>query len=991
MKNHDHHPKIIHWIIVLFLVLANTHLYSRQKAITGTVKDTRGVSLPGVTVSEKDGTNATVTDLNGKFSLTLNTARGSLVFTFLGFKKLELPVTGENDLQVVLEEDAVGLQEVVVVGYGTQRKGDVTSAVASIKSENFTAGAVRDASEAIRGKVAGVSISSGSGDPSAGSNISLRGIASLQGGTTPLILINGIPGSFNTIAPEEIESIDILKDASAAAIYGTRGANGVILITTKTAGRDAPTTLTYSGYASRSSFAARADFFNAGEMKQLLADGKRFPYADEGYNTNWLDEISRDGYMQNHNVNMKGGSRTSNYVANLNYNKQDGVFNKSYNEELKASLDIYHYMFNDRLKLNFNIVKGLQNLGALGDGASFNSTIYRQALIRNPTDRLKNDADKWIETSRFQYYNPVAMIEETDGVIENEWTRLTANAGVDIIKGWNANLMVATHRNTQFRGYSESKQHFSNTLNGRNGFASRGDADSKTDYLEMTTKYTTDFSKHRFTVLGGYSYQYNLNEGGWANNYDFPTDSYSYDNLGAGKALLDGRAGMDSYKNDNRLIGFFGRLNYGYDNRYNLLASVRREGSSKFGDNNKWGTFPSVSAGWTINNESFMSRATSIDLLKLRAGFGITGITPADSYLSKTRLSYQGYFYNNGEWVQGLVPASNPNPDLRWEKSREVNIGLDFSFFSSRINGSIDVYDKKTSDMLWNYNVPTPPYLYSTILANVGEMSNKGVEILLNTSPVKTKFFQWTSSMTFSHNKNKLLSLSNDLFEIDGNFINVGDTGDPISFSTHRLEVGKPIGNFWGLKSVDITDAGKWVIETTDGTRKTLDATMYNDPNKQYLGNGIPGYYAGWTNTVNYKNFDLSLVLTGAFDFQILNFQRMFYENPTINYNMLTSAFDNVYGKTPLNYSQTFVSYYIEDGDYLKVDNITLGYNVRLTNLKYIKALRFYTSGANLGYITGYKGLDPEITRNDVLSSGNDSRDKYPSIRTFTFGINATF
>jgi len=506
-------------------------------------------------------------------------------------------------------------------------------------------------------------------------------------------------------------------------------------------------------------------------------------------------------------------------------------------------------------------------------------------------------------------------------------------------------------------------------------------------------------------VWGGYSVEFNLNDSVNAYNYDFPTDAYSYNNLGAGAALLRGKAAMGSGKSDNKLIGFFGRVSYNFADRFNLLASMRHEGSSKFGANYKWVNFPSVSAGWTISNESFMKGQSLFNNLKLRAGYGITGVIPSESYASLTLLNYEGNFFSDGKWVKGLVPASNPNPDLRWEKSKELNIGLDFSLLKNRLSGTIDVYKKNTSDLLWDYNVPQPPYLFGTILANVGEMSNKGIELALTGTAVKSKDFEWTSSLTLSHNENKLISLANDFYEIDGNFINTGGTGDPISFATHRLEPGRSFGNFWGLKSVDVTHKGDefgtdgsaakpegvWVIETPEGERKVLNTTMYTDEYKQYLGNGIPKINAGWTNSFRYKNIDLSLVFNGAFGFQILNFQRMFYENPNINYNMLRSAFDNVYGKAPLHYNQTYVSYYIENGDYVKLDNVTLGYNFDVKRFNFVKSLRVYATGQNLFCITGYKGLDPEIERGDIHSLGDDSRDKYPSIRIFTFGLNVTF
>ncbi|MEL1253563.1 TonB-dependent receptor [Flavobacterium sp. DGU38] len=974
-------------ILFLFVVFS---AFSQQK-YSGKITDVNNLPLPGVSVLEKNTTNAVTTDFDGNFEITTKGNDVILVFSYVGLKTKELKPDGKT-LNVILESDLNELTEVVVVGYGTQKKERVTSAIASIKEKDFTRGDIRDASDLIRGKVAGLTITNGSGDPSASSNISLRGVSTLKGGTGPLILINGVPGGIDTVSPNDIASIDVLKDASAAAIYGTRGANGVILITTKTVNKDIPSTITYSTFASISNFANKAKFLDAGQQRNLRSQGFSIPFKDGGASTDWLDEISGSGFTQNHNLAFKGGNAKTNYIVNLNYVDQSGVFTNTFNKEYRFSFDVNHSMFNDKLKVNLSLLNGTRDMG-LEEGIV--GYAYRQAMIRNPTAPVYNADGTYDEgntdSGKFQYYNPVGIINETTQDRNETWQRFTANLTLDLLPGWDAGAMFAINKNTGLNGYSESKQHYSNTINKLNGVARRDTGTTDNDYMELTTKYHKKLDKHEFTVLGGYSYQYSVNEGFSASNYDFPTDSFSYNNLGAGNALSDGKAGMGSYKNDNKLIGFFGRINYDFNDKYDLLFSIRREGSSKFGDNYKWGNFPAVSAGWSINKESFLKEVAAVNNLKLRAGYGVTGVIPRDSYMSKTLYNYSGYFFDDGKWVKGLVPVSNPNPDLRWEKTTEINIGLDFAFLNNRISGSFDVYNKKTSDMLWDYAVPTPPYLYSSITANVGKMENKGFELLLNIVPVKTENFVWNSSMTFSHNKNKLTSLSNDLFQIEGDYLNWGNTGDPISFSTHRLEVGQSIGNFWGLKSVDITSDGKWIVELPDGTRQTLTTSMYNDNNKQYLGNGIPQYYGGWTNTFSYKKFDLSMVLTGAFDFEILNTQRMFYENPTIAYNMLDTAYDKVYGKSVLNYNQTYVSYYIEKGDYVKVDNITLSYNFDVKPFKVINAMRLYVSGNNLATFTKYKGLDPEIKREDPLSQGMDNRDKYPSTRSFTLGLNVTF
>jgi len=975
--------------------------------IKGRVIDEKGEGLIGVSVLEKGTSNGTISSADGSFTLKVKGQKSVLVFSYIGNKTQEIVVGDNTTIKVTLHEDSKLVDEVVVIGYGTQRKGDVTSAISSVKSENFTKGFIRDAADLVKGKIAGLTITNGSGDPSSQATIKLRGVNSLMSTASPLVLINGIPGNMSSVAPEDIESIDVLKDGSAAAIYGTRGSKGVIIITTKAGKRNMKPEVTYSAYVAASSFGKKADFLNGDDIRTLLKAGTKLPFSDEGASTDWLSEITHTAFSQNHSVSLKGGQDNSNYSANISYVDKNGAFITTNNKQLKASFDINQYFLNDKVKINFNIVKGQEKSNVVGGNSSFNPNVYRQALIRNPTSPIKTSTGAWVESSRFQYYNPVAMIAETNGLNKSDYTRLSSTLTIRPFKDFEANAMFSNRSNSSINDYYETQQNYSTTNGGKNGVASKGSSSGLSNNMDLTAKYSKAIDKHNFSAMVGYSYEYNESESLYASNYNFPSDSYTYNNIGAGYALQNGKAGMGSGKNSNTLIGGFGRISYGYDNRYNLLASIRREGSSKFGKNYKWGSFPSVSVGWTISNEEFMKSVTFVDNLKLRTGYGVTGVIPSDSYASQTLLLYDqnGYFYNNGSWVKGIIPGGNPNPDLRWETSRELNMGLDFGLLKNRISGSVDVYSKKTKDMLWNYNVPVPPYMYPTILANVGEMSNKGIELALTFVPVKTKNVEWTSTVTLSHNENKLESLSNDFYKIDKNYIYQGNTGDPISFSTHKLEVGQSIGNFWGLKSVGVThkgDAfgtdgttakpeGRWIIETSKGERKVLTLDMYGDENKQYLGNGTPKLNAGWTNTIRYKNVDLSMVMSGAFGFQILNYQRMFYENPNINYNMLRSAFDKVYGQAVLNYPQTFVSYYIENGDYVKIDNVTLGYTMNVKKINFLKSLRVYASAQNLACFTKYKGLDPEIADSGMLTPGNDSRDKFPSTRTFTFGLNVTF
>lgn len=669
----------------------------------------------------------------------------------------------------------------------------------------------------------------------------------------------------------------------------------------------------------------------------------------------------------------------------------------TYAEDIRMRFDVSHWMLNDMLKVNLNMVKKWHKNSATNATATDQSNIYRQAIARNPTAPIYNEDGSYNEDFGVNYYyNPVGMLEERLGNYTYEETRAAGNITFEPIKGWQTNLMLATSRfGAHDKGYNTS-DYYGNQLNQWTGYAYHTNSESFQNNLELTSKYDLNVGKHRMNAMVGYSYQYYKYEQNYANNYNFPTDFFQWNNLGIGQALKEGKAGMGSSASENTLIGFFARVSYAYDNRYNLLVSVRREGSSKFGDNNKWGTFPSASLGWTISNEEFMKGITWLNNLKLRAGFGITGVIPNDPYISLTKYAYgSSYYYSDGKWLPGLSVSSNPNPDLRWEKSTEFNVGLDWSVLDNRLGGSIDVYNKKTTDLLFWYTVPTPPNLFNSTLANAGSVRNQGLEVAVNAVPVRTKDFEWKTVVTVSANKNKLLSLSNDMYE-SNSFMDTGGLGEPISISTHRMEEGRALGEFYGLKSVGVSENGLFLIEKPDGeVVEFSNDQLKNDEYRQYLGSGLPKVYLGWTNNLSYKNWDLSMQFTSQLGFKILNEPRAFYENNSIAYNRLKSVEEAPYGgQYTLSSSQpqTFVSYYLEDGDFLKLTNLTIGYTFPIKkNNKYIKGVRAYLSGDNLFCITGYSGLDPELSNWYPTSAGIDARDKYPSIRSFTFGLNLTF
>jgi TonB-linked SusC/RagA family outer membrane protein len=980
--------------------------------ISGTVRDVNGDPLVGVTVLEKGTRNVTVTSLGGAFDLRVE-EDAVLVVSFLGYKTKEIPVGGSRRFDIVLEEDVRLIDEVVVIGYGTQRKGDVTSAIVSVKAEDFSIGKIGDAAELVKGKVAGLSIVKSSGDPNALSSIMLRGVTTLMGNVSPLVLVDGIEGNLSTVAPENVASIDVLKDASAAAIYGTRGANGVILVTTKTGTRGAKATATYSSYVSFSGWYKKADFMDTND---IIYGHTNFPY--EGYDTDWLAAISRKaGYTQNHSLTLTGGSNSSAYSANVTYRDEEGILRQSDSRNLKAQLDFTQYALNDMLKFNINLLYSRHK-----NSNNDNNLAYREALIRNPSSPIYNqDGSYYEEFSRFQYWNPVAMQDERIGDTRSQLARVTGNVTFEPIKGWQTNLMLSVKDNSSEGQTYYTDKFYSQVTGGVKGWAAKSSTNSRSDNVELTSKYDFTVQDHRVSALAGYSYLYNVSDGFSAGNGNFPTQAYLYNNMGEGTYLTDEdhTASMGSYKNDNKLIGFFGRVTYGYADRYNALVSLRYEGSSKFGPNNKWGAFPSVSLSWNINNEEFMKSQSWLNNLKLRAGYGVTGVIPGDSYLSLTMFDYDPYgdhLSKDGTWTPSLRVSQNPNPNLKWETTREFNVGLDWSVLNDRLGGAVDVYTKTTSDLLYDYSVPVPPNIYGTIRANVGKMRNDGIEVMINAVPVKTSDFEYNTTLTLSHNRNKLLSLDNDLYETD-NFIEVWDAGlsDPISVPTHCVEVGGRLGDYWGLKSVGVSKNGIVLVEVSDGNGgwvvKEFD-TKYNEKvNRQRLGNGMPQVYAGWSHTFRYKGFDLSLQFTGQFGFKILNIQRSFYENNSIAYNRLKSAAD-WYGavdetgaavidpatgqqqQVQLSRSMTqgYWSDHLENGDFVKLTNATLGYTIPLTGAvrKYISQARVYVSGQNLFCITGYSGLDPEVS-NYYWSPGVDSRDKYPTIRSFTVGLNINF
>ena len=980
-----------HLFLLLTLLSFSLTALAQQK-VTGKVKDSSGEPVIGASVVVKgNNTMGTITDFDGNFMLDVP-AKSVLVISYIGYVTQEVPTAGKNSLEIVLKEDTKTLDEVVVIGYGTQRKGDVTSSVASVKADNFVKGAVKDVGQLIQGKVAGLAITNPNGDPTGSTQIRLRGTNTIGGANTaPLVLIDGIPGELGTVAPEDVESVDVLKDGSAAAIYGTRGTNGVILITTKQAKGVDINQVEYNGYVSTSLIAKKLDMLNADEFRTL------YPDQDHGADTDWIDEISRTPVSHVHNLSLMGGNSKTNYIANLNYASRQGIMKKSDFESFQGRIEVTHRMFDDKLKLKFGLFGKKNQMESTTSGGSFRGWVYGQATRRNPTDPVRNEDGTWNENvSKFEYENPLALLYEAEGNVKKTQLRYNGNIVYNPIKDLTLSAVFSYIRDNMNRGYGETLNHISALRDGLAGWSSVGAYTKMEKLMELTAQYNKEIGAHKFSVLGGYSYSETDFEELWIDNYGFQDDYFGgWHNIGIGSALKDGKANIGSKKTPTNLIGFFGRATYSFKNRYLLMGALRYEGASQlWGTDNAWGLFPSISVGWRITEEAFMKNQKIFDDLKLRVGYGVTGSQPKDPFLGVAMLKYGSYAFVNGNWVQTIVPASNPNPDLKWEEKKETNIGLDFVSWGGRLSGSIDYYNRDVDGLIYEYGVPTPPNLYNKTMANGGTMRNRGVEVLVTVVPVQNKDFEWSTTGTFSLNSNKLISLSGSIFKSDYDYFNTGT----VEYSgqvadSHRVQVGESIGNFYGFKVVDVDSEGRWIYEDRNGELVNYKDFTHAPEDKHVIGNGLPKWYAGWNNTLRYKNFDLNVTMRGAFGFQIINGGRMNYENVKNSRfeNRLKSVNDLVFGKHTLSpeVEPEFNSYYVEDGDYWKIDNITLGYSFGQVG-KYIKSLRIYGSVLNALTITGYKGIDPEVST-DGLTPGYDTRDRYPSVRSFTFGVNVKF
>lgn len=957
--------------------------------ISGKVSDKQG-ALPGVSVVEKGTSNGTTTDAEGKFTLQLSAEAKTLTVSSVGYTAQDVDVTNKSTVEITLAEDQKALNEVVVIGYGSLNKREVSSAITHLSSSDLLRVGSNNPLMAIQGKVAGLSVTNtSSADPNSSPNIQLRGASSRSAGLGPLYVINGIPGgNIDNINQNEIESIDVLKGGAASAIYGTRGSNGVIVITTKKG--SAESRLFYDGYTTFDYLTNQLEVLS---KDQFLANKRG---VDFGGNTDWMKEVSRQpSFSHKHTLQFSGGNGKTNYFSSVDYRDAQGVDLRAGKREYGGRVNINHTTANDMFALTFSVAPRYAKTSD-ADYSGFN-----YALTLNPTVSVRDTAGRYnYINSGFFANNPVENAKSVIRDSEIKYLDLNGSAKWNILQNLNTTVTFGEVSRSA-RRYWFTPSNITTVINGNKRNTARQFLDENDQKsLEWLGNYFLDLDKHSIKLLAGYSYQYFTNSGFDAANEKFPSDVLSYNGLGTGLwNLEEGINGVGSYKNTSKLIAFFGRVNYDFDQKYYVSASLRREGSSKFGYDNKWGYFPAASLAWRVTQESFLKDIPWLNELKVRADYGETGNQDFDSYKSLDTYGGYGYYPYNGSPYQVWGPNQNTNYNLRWEKAINFNAGVDFELFSSKINGSLNYYVRTNKDLLGNYNVPNPPNIQGQTFANVGTMRNTGVELQLNAAVVNKGDFSYNLGITGAWNDNKFVSFSNDLYK-GQKFVDVVGMPAPGSPGTiQRLQEDQRIGGFYALKSAGVNDDGALLVYNKNGD--IVPANEANNDDKQFVGNGLPKFTTGITNSFKYKNWDLSVFLRGTFGYKLFNTYAFYLGTPAAqeNANVLTSAYDgSKYSK--LTNTSTYSSlsdYFLEPGGFLKIDNITLSYTQPLKT-KFMQSARIYATTRNLATFTKFTGGDPDLIQVNGLYPGvrtngdnNGTLDYYPSTTQLLLGLQLTF
>lgn len=954
---------------------------AQSSVISGTVRDTEGEPIVGATVKAKGGTQGTITDIDGNFKLEVKSGT-PLTFTYVGFG--EVTQKAASNMAVTMREDASELQEVVVVGYGTLAKKEVSSSVVQVDKAQFNQGAVTDPMELVSGKVAGLNVNStADANPNALSSIQVRGAGSITASNGPLIVIDGIAGGdLRNISTQDVESITVLKDAGSAAIYGTRGANGVILITTKHgSGAQGVTNITYDSWVAGNFAKGKPEVLSVDEF---IRSGRGNDY---GYRTDWYDEITRDmSYNVNQYLSIDGTNKKGYYSASVNYKKANGLDIASGREEYGGRFVIDQRVLDNKLKFNssLSLRKVHEDYGSDG--------MFDTALTLNPTLPVKNaDGTYYQPTSPTNIYNPVSVLKNNTS--NGDRIYLLGNSDVQY------NILSLSHHTLSTSLsyallYNDYKSNWYTPTTSSQSFWDGYSGESNIHYqkwwtnrVEWLLNYTWQIPDHEIKFVGGYSWERSNYEQEYMANHNFTYDSPIYYGIGSGTALKDGTANMYADRSQSTLIGFFGRVNYNWRDMIFASASLRHEGSTKFGTNHKWGNFPSASLAWeATTTPGLESLKGTFSSLKLRASYGVTGRSDFDAYRSTSTYTANGAYLMDGQWVTGYAPASNANPNLGWEKSKAMNIGVDFEAFKSRLRGSVEYFDRRSEDLLYTYTAPQPPYVWDNILVNVGTTKNTGIEVVLSYDVLAKKDLRWTTGINYSYGTTKFSKLSNDIYK--ASYIDLYQKpGVGTNEYFFRIREGGKVGEFYGYKYAGHDADGNMLVYNKEGEAVLTSNVDASD--KQYIGNGAPSHFLSWNNYFQYKNWDLSFLFRGAFGFQIFNMRKYGMGLQLCGTdNVLRTAYTD--DKDVKTGGGVISSYFLEDGDYLKLDNLTLGYTYR-PKKGLLESLRVYLTAKNLFTITGYTGNDPSIVTQTGITPGVDVTSAYPQATQVSLGVTVRF
>lgn len=1016
-------------LIVLTLKAASPKQTSNDCKIKGSVVDESGLPVIGANIVVEGTTNGTITDLDGNFSLQVP-EKAELRISYIGYLDQRVKIGNNSTLHIILKEDTQALDEVIVVGYGTMKKSDLTGSVSSIKVDELKEGIGTSVDQMLFGKSAGVNVIQNSGEPGGGFSINIRGASSINAGVEPLYVIDGVPidnsravesGSivgFNsnrtprnpmsTINPADIESLEILKDASATAIYGSRGANGVVLITTKS-GKTGKQQVSYSGSVSISSPAKKLDLLNAADYKRVLnaiidEGGESDIYrvgdiANNGLGTDWQDEVTKKNAISHeHQLSFTGGNEKTFYYASLNYANQDGIVKNTSFERWGARLNLKSNI-NSRLTVNFNVSGSYvkDHFVANGYGVNAEAGVLYAAYNYDPTLAVKDEDGNYIRSTILSVDNPVAIQEGMKSHSDTYRILASAYGEYRIIDGLTAKLSLGTDF------VNENRKNFISSLTqygeDYGGIGSNQNSEKSNYIIEGTLNYIKTLNeKHSIGGLFGMSYQRFINTGMNSRAADYPDESLGADNLGLGNQET---FRITNSVTGNRLASYISRVNYGFDDKYLATVTFRADGSSRFGANHRFGYFPSAALAWKVSNESFFKSINAITLLKMRLSWGRTGNQEIGNYPALSTYSTGNSAIWNDQIITGTKPSKIPNPDLKWETTDQYNIGFDYGFFNNRVNGSIDYFWKKTTDMLLELPIPESTG-YSNQLTNIGRIDNRGFELSLNTINIDTPDFGWTSNFTFSAMKNEV----KDLGGIDEIVIGAG--------YTHVDQVvirrpGVPLNSYYGYEVEGVwqvnDDYSKMKEDYVPGDLKYVDQNgdgVIDDKDRVVLGNSFPDFSWSFGNTFTYKNFGLYVFFEGVQGVDMLNgnlidnyfpisfrrnkfselyLNRWTVDNPTNEYPSFVNPLK--FGRKVCN-SRT-----ISDASYVRLKTIRLSYTFPKVS-KYIASLQVYATAENLFTWTDYIGLDPTLNSNNNSNFRMDFN-SYPSARTYMFGVKLDF